>query len=644
MKPPASWPRPRGVQAAWRLPRPCRAWSSLTEPAWVCAQRRPSVHGGDSDRAAGSMQAPRRLRATIWRLLAGHPRSRCKPRRLWRDAGLPYPRTMKTEDSGDGASARLGQPWAQLDLDRDWSDLVLPEENLELLRSICAESQRRDRARAAGNAQRTNGRGAELRVLFSGEPGTGKTLAARVIGAELGREMVAVDLERLAAEEPPDAERSLQRTLNSAEESASILVFDQPEALFGKRPVASRGRKPRFDFPRLVGRLEAHRAPILFATQLKPRVDDELIRRVNFIVSFPFPEAEDRARIWRLLLPADARATDRDLEFLASSFKLSGGAIQESIAAAETKASTEAVPVGMDHIARGLEQQYGDRLLNPSTRVAIDEIHRRHRASTVAPSAAGGTAPPTAAAVPAPRTAEPKPRGEPKPRREPRPPAEPKPRGEPKLRQEPKPSARAAPAARANRRSPPAAKAKRVSTPPPTLAPAPARGSAPRSKPERTAPAPRRRLAVLAVAGAVLAGLLGYVVAHAGSGGSGSTTAPLKRRAATGLLRVSYPSGWKQQAPPATPSLGLADRLALAAPASTGGIVVVGRTTSTDASLLTRQILTALPSRPRPQVVVLGGARFYRYLDLLPSGSSEPLSVYALPTSVGTILGVCLTT
>ncbi len=308
---------------------------------------------------------------------------------------------MKTEDSDDGVSARSAQPWAQLELDRDWNDVVLPDEQLELLRTICAELHRRDEAAAAGT-QHTNGRSSELRVLLDGEPGTGKTLAARVIGAEVGREVISVDLARLAADEETDVERSLQRVLVTSERSGAITVIDTPEAVFVKRPATSRGRRTTVDPTRLLARFDAHRGPILFASRLKPRINAELIRRLDLVVDLPFPEAEDRRRIWQLSLPAGARVRDEDLDFLATSFKLSGGAIYDCCASAGLEAAADRQPVDLGHVARGLEREYSNRLLSGSTQDAIDELHRRLGAP---PRPAPRVAPEPVAREPRPRVA-----------------------------------------------------------------------------------------------------------------------------------------------------------------------------------------------------------------------------------------------
>ncbi len=140
---------------------------------------------------------------------------------------------------------------------------------------------------------------------------------------------------------------------------------------------------------------------------------------------------------------------------------------------------------------------------------------------------------------------------------------------------------------------------------------------------------------------AVVAGLLGLLVAVA-IGGSNSPPPPLKGHATVGPLRVSFPTSWKRQTPPASPALGLTGELALSPPSSTGGTVVIGRATTTDASLLPQQLLASLPSQPKAQVVSLNGARYDRYLDLAPQGANGPVTVYALPTTAGTVIGACL--
>lgn len=153
----------------------------------------------------------------------------------------------------------------------------------------------------------------------------------------------------------------------------------------------------------------------------------------------------------------------------------------------------------------------------------------------------------------------------------------------------------------------------------------------------RPAGSGRWPLAVVAVAAVAV---LGFVVAR-GSGG-GQPLPALDQHAASGVLRVSFPSGWRRRTAPVIPTLGLIDELALAPAASTGARLVLGRSPTSTQSLLPQTLVTALRQAPRPQVVTLGKTRFYRYLNLSPRGVRTTESVYALPTTAGTIIGACV--
>jgi lipopolysaccharide exporter len=150
----------------------------------------------------------------------------------------------------------------------------------------------------------------------------------------------------------------------------------------------------------------------------------------------------------------------------------------------------------------------------------------------------------------------------------------------------------------------------------------------------------RPRLRVLWLSGILITALLGFTFARATVDGH-SPPAPDKHVSA-GLLQVTFPSGWRRQTPRANPQLSLNDELALA-PASGGGMLVIGRTTTADSDLLPQSLLASLTVAPRPQTVTLGKVSFYRYLNLSPRGQNTSETVYATPTTVGTVLGVCLT-
>lgn len=160
--------------------------------------------------------------------------------------------------------------------------------------------------------------------------------------------------------------------------------------------------------------------------------------------------------------------------------------------------------------------------------------------------------------------------------------------------------------------------------------------------PSAVLPLGRTPLMALALPGIVVAGALGFMMAP--GHGARQSLPTLTEHVSSGVLRVSVPSGWRRQVSPAsTAQLGLSDELALAPAASRGAMLVMGRTVTTDPQLLPQSLLASLPATPRSQTITVGRISFYRYLNLLARGESTSESVYAVPTTVGTVLGVCRT-
>ena len=153
--------------------------------------------------------------------------------------------------------------------------------------------------------ERTVARTQGLKVLFAGESGTGKTMAAQVLAAELGLDLFRVDLATVVSKYIGETEKNLERIFTAADGSNAILFFDEADALFGKRSEVSdsHDRYANIEVAYLLQRMEAYPGAVILATNFKRNIDDAFVRRLDFVVDFPFPEAEDRKKIWRLVLP-----------------------------------------------------------------------------------------------------------------------------------------------------------------------------------------------------------------------------------------------------------------------------------------------------------------------------------------------------
>jgi hypothetical protein len=260
------------------------------------------------------------------------------------------------------SSSRLGELAARLEPGYRWEDLVMPERQLELVQSISAYLRHRDRVLSDWGYDKTVARTQGLKVLFAGDSGTGKTMAAQVLAAQLGLEIFRVDLATIVSKYIGETEKNLDRIFGAAEGSNAILFFDEADALFGKRSEVSdsHDRYANIEVAYLLQKMEGYAGAVILATNFRRNIDDAFVRRLDFVIDFPFPEAEDRRRIWELLLPAEAPlAPDIDLDFLADRFKLSGGAIRNCSLSAAFQAADDGGVIEMRHLVRAVAQEYG---------------------------------------------------------------------------------------------------------------------------------------------------------------------------------------------------------------------------------------------------------------------------------------------
>ncbi|MGZ4252685.1 MAG: ATP-binding protein [Solirubrobacteraceae bacterium] len=309
--------------------------------------------------AAGATDVAAKFRLSIEQIVAAAEVSRVAAR----TRGLDTPEAADLDlGARHASSSRLGDLAARLSPGYSFDDLVLPDRQRDLLRSISAYLRHRDRVLSEWGYERTVARTQGLKVLFAGESGTGKTMAAQVLAAELGLDLFRVDLATVVSKYIGETEKNLERIFTAADGSNAILFFDEADALFGKRSEVSdsHDRYANIEVAYLLQRMELYPGAAILATNFKRNIDDAFVRRLDFVVDFPFPEADDRKKIWRLVLPQDAPvADDIDLDFLATQFKLSGGAIRNCSLAAAFRAADENGEISMGHLVRAVAQEYG---------------------------------------------------------------------------------------------------------------------------------------------------------------------------------------------------------------------------------------------------------------------------------------------
>ena len=262
----------------------------------------------------------------------------------------------------EASSSRLGELAVRLEARFGWDDLVLPERSRTVLRSISGYLRHRDRVLSDWQFGRSVVGGQGLKVLFAGESGTGKTMAAQVIARDLGLDLFRIDLATIVSKYIGETEKNLDRIFDAAEGSNAILFFDEADALFGKRSEVrdSHDRYANIEVAYLLQKMESYPGAVILATNFRQNVDAAFLRRLDFVIDFPFPESADRARIWRALLPAAAPLDDDiDVEFLAKQFTLAGGGIRNAAVAAAFLAAEAGESIGMAQLVRGVALEYG---------------------------------------------------------------------------------------------------------------------------------------------------------------------------------------------------------------------------------------------------------------------------------------------
>jgi hypothetical protein len=250
------------------------------------------------------------------------------------------------------ARPRLGALAQRVEPGVGWGDLVLPPAQLDLLHQMAG--QVRHRTTVYGTwGMRVDDRGLGTTGLFSGPSGTGKTMAAGVLAAELDLDLYRVDLSAVVSKYIGETEKNLRRLFDAAEDGAAVLLFDEADALFGKRSEVkdSHDRYANVEVSYLLQRMEQYRGLAVLTTNKREALDTAFLRRIRFVVDFPFPDHPSRERIWRGVFGPTTPLDGLDWRRLAD-LDLSGGGIRSVAVNAAFRAAADGGVVRMPHVVR----------------------------------------------------------------------------------------------------------------------------------------------------------------------------------------------------------------------------------------------------------------------------------------------------
>ena len=270
------------------------------------------------------------------------------------------------------ARPRLDDLAARIEPAAGWDDLVLPEAQRATLRQIAAQVRARTTVHQRWGFAARSSRGLGIAALFSGAAGTGKTMAAEVLAGELELDLYRIDLSAVVSKYIGETEKNLRRVFDSAEGSGAILLFDEADALFGKRTEVrdSHDRYANIEVSYLLQRMEAYRGLAILTTNLEGALDQAFMRRLRFVVRFPFPDAAQRREIWQRTFPAATPLGAVDVDALAR-LDVAGGNIRNIGINAAFLAADAGERVEMEHVLAAARSEYA-KLERPLSELELE--------------------------------------------------------------------------------------------------------------------------------------------------------------------------------------------------------------------------------------------------------------------------------
>ncbi|MBW4473709.1 MAG: ATP-binding protein [Stenomitos rutilans HA7619-LM2] len=257
------------------------------------------------------------------------------------------------------ARPRLDDLAQRIDTTANWDDLVLPDPQREVLSDIATHLQQRSKVYQDWGFAKQGSRGLGITALFHGDSGTGKTMAAEVLAQHFHLDLYRIDLSAVVSKYIGETEKNLARIFDAAETGGAILLFDEADALFGKRTEVkdSRDRHANVEVSYLLQRMEAYSGLAILTTNLKNALDTAFLRRIRFMVEFPFPTALYRAQIWQRIFPPQTPTEGLDYQKLGQ-LQVAGGNIRNIALNAAFMAADADEPLMMKHILQAAQRDY----------------------------------------------------------------------------------------------------------------------------------------------------------------------------------------------------------------------------------------------------------------------------------------------
>lgn len=240
-----------------------------------------------------------------------------------------------------------------------WEDIILPKIQKDTLREIAQQVQHRSKVYEEWGFRHKSSRGFGISALFTGPSGTGKTMAAEVLASELQLDLYSIDLSQVVNKYIGETEKNLKRIFDAAEEGGAILVFNEADALFGKRSEVKDGldRHNNIEVSYLLERMESYRGLAVLTTNLKSAIDQAFLRRIRFVVNFARPDAALRREIWKGVFPKQTPTKNLDYNHLAQ-LNIPGGNIKNVAMNAAFLAAAQSEKVSMGHVLHAARNEY----------------------------------------------------------------------------------------------------------------------------------------------------------------------------------------------------------------------------------------------------------------------------------------------